>query len=295
MKLSSLTAGITALLVFSVTTAIFGQAPPTPAAGGQQGGRGGQGGQGGRGGGGGGSRGGGAAATQPVPRWPDGHPRLGAVPGEKGLWHGAFGISGTDIPYQDWARGVAQVRQDEKLEPHARCKPSGAARQFQTPYGVDIVELPEQKLIYFMDVGGPHTYRTIYMDGRPHPKDLDSIRSFYGHSTGSWDGDALVIDTVGYNDKFWIDRGDSANTGFVHTPQLHTIERLTRTAFNTIRYELTIDDPGAYTKTWTVNPYSVTLQANEELFEYICQDNNQGATMMVGSAESVDRSSRIVP
>jgi len=217
--------------------------------------------------------------------------------GGKGLWHGGFTATGTDIPYQEWARGIAQMRRDEKLEPHTRCKPSGALREFQTPYGVDIVELPELNRVYFMDVGGPHTFRTIYTDGRPHPtgKDLDAIRSFYGHSIGKWEGDTFVIDTVGYNDRFWIDRGDSANTAFVHTPQLHTIERLTRTSANNIRYELTIDDPGAYTKTWTVNPYAVTLQPQEELFEYICQDNNQGATLMVGSAESVDRSSVIVP
>lgn len=215
----------------------------------------------------------------------------------KGLWHGAFTTTATDIPYQEWARGVAQVRQSEKLEPHARCKPSGALRQFQTPYGVDILEMPEQKVIYIMDVGGPHTYRTIYMDGRAHPTgaDLDKVRSFYGHSTGKWEGDTLVIDTVGYNDKFWIDRGDSANTGFVHTPSLHTIEKLTRTNMNTIRYELTIDDPAAYTKVWSANPSNITLQAQEELFEYICQDNNQGATLMVGTGESVDRSSVIVP
>jgi hypothetical protein len=262
-----------------------------PAAGGAQGG----GGQG-RGGGGGG-RGGGANAAPPAPapRWPDGKIRIGGGNAGKGLWHGAFGISATDIPYQEWARGVAQVRRDEKLEPHARCKPSGAARQFQTPYGVDIVELPEQKVIYFMDVGGPHTYRTIHMDGRQHPKDWDSVRSYYGHSIGTWDGDTLVIDTVAYNDKFWVDRGDTATSAFVHTPLLHTIERMTRTNMNTIRYELTIDDPGAYTKTWTANPYSISLQVSEQLFEYICQDNNKGSDLMVGDSTFVDRTSPIVP
>jgi hypothetical protein len=218
-------------------------------------------------------------------------------PGVKGLWYGAFTATGTDIPYLPWARSVAQVRRDEKLEPHARCKPSGALREFQTPYGVDIVEMPEINRVYIIDVGGPHTFRTIYTDGRQHPtgKDLEAIRSYYGHSVGSWDGDTFVIDTVGYNEKFWVDRGDSANTAFVHTPQLHTIERMTRTAVNAIRYELTIDDPGAYTKTWTVNNYTISLRPDEELFEYICQDNNQGSTLMVGSSEFVDRTSPIVP
>ena len=82
------------------------------------------------------------------------------------------------------------------------------------------------------------------MDGRPHPKDL--VPSYYGHSTGRWDGDTLVIDTVGFNEKFWIDR-----QGIPHTDKLHMTEKLTRTDYNTIKYEVTIDDPGAYTKPWT--------------------------------------------
>jgi hypothetical protein len=308
MKVSRLSIVFAALAALALSDVAMAQGGPPPVrpgeapAAGAQGNRGGGAGGGNRGGGGGGgNRGGGgggaaAAPVAPAPRSADGsHPLLSTY--GKGLWHGGFTMTGTDIPYQDWARGVAQVRQSEKLEPHARCKPSGALRQFQTPYGVDILEMPEQKVIYIMDVGGPHTYRTIYMDGRAHPTgaELDKVRSFYGHSTGKWVGDTLEIDTVGYNDKFWIDRGDSANTGFVHTPQLHTIEKLTRTNMNTIRYELTIDDPAAYTKVWSANPYTVTLQAQEELFEYICQDNNQGATLMVGTGESVDRSSVIVP
>lgn len=210
-----------------------------------------------------------------------------------GLWHGGFTVTGTNIPYQPWARGVAEMRQREKLEPHARCKPSGAIRQFQTPYGVDFVEVPEQQRVYIIDVGGPHTFRTIYTDGRQHPKDL--VPSYYGHSIGRWEGDTFVIDTVGYNEKFWLDRGDTPNTGFVHTSQLRTIERLTRTDYDTIRYEMTIDDPGAYTAPWTTNSYTITLRSNEELFEYICQDNNQGSELMVGTMGTIDRSTDIVP
>jgi hypothetical protein len=218
---------------------------------------------------------------------------LSTEPGQRGLWHGGFAVTGTNIPYQPWARAVAEVRQREKLEPHSRCKPSGAIRQFQTPYGVDFVELPEQKVVYIVDVGGPHTFRTIYLDGRQHPKDL--VPSYYGHSIGRWEGDTFVVDTVGYNEKFWLDRGDTPNTGFVHTEQLRTIERFTRTSYNTIQYELTIDDPGAYTATWKTNNYNITLQSSEELFEYICQDNNYGSELMVGTMGSVDRTTPIVP
>jgi hypothetical protein len=87
------------------------------------------------------------------------------------------------------------------------------------------VDLPELHRIFIMDVGGSHTYRVIYMDGRPHPKDL--APSYYGHSTGRWEGDTLVVDTVGFNERFWLSRG------LPSTEQLHMIERVTRTNFNT--------------------------------------------------------------
>jgi len=149
------------------------------------------------------------------------------------------------------------------------------------------------KRVFIFDVGGPHTFRTIYTDGRPHPAKLDPTA--YGHSIGTWEGDTFVVDTVGYNERFWIDRGDNAQGGFVSTDQLHTIEKFTRTAANAMRYELTVDDPGAYTEKWTANAYAITLQTNEELFEYVCQDNNQGIELMVGTMQSVDRKALIVP
>src|SRR6185436_19235861 len=136
-------------------------------------------------------------------------------------------------------------------------------RQFATPYGVDFVEMPELKRVYMFDVGGPHTYRIIYMDIKEHPKDLTP--TYYGHSIGSWDGDTFIVDTVGYNEKFWLERGN-----FVHTEKLHTIEKFTRTSQGSMTYFLTVDDPGAYTATWTADTYAITLQASEQLFEYIC-------------------------
>jgi hypothetical protein len=285
-------------------TLTFGQqgVPPLPPAAGGAAQRGGAGGGGAAGGGaggaGGGQRGGrggaGGAAQQPAPHWPDGHIMLSAGPGDqRGLWHGAFSISAANVPYQPWAKALAAQRVRDQLEPHTRCHPSGVARQFITPYGVDFLELPEMKRVYIFDVGGPHTFRTVYTDGRQHPKDVDPTA--YGHSIGTWDGDTFVVDTVGYNERFWIDRGDNAQGGFVSTDKLHTIERFTRTSLTQMRYDLTIDDPGAYTDKWSANPYTITLQPTEELFEYVCQDNNQGAELMVGTMQSVDRKTLIVP
>jgi hypothetical protein len=148
------------------------------------------------------------------------------------------------MPFQPWARGVFDYRRINEFEPHARCKPSGVVREFQTPYGVDIVDIPETKVIYLLDVGGPHTIRTIYMDGREHPKDL--LPSAYGHSVGRWEGDTLVVDTVGFNEKFWLDRAGSP-----HTEKMHVTEKFTRTSLTSMQYEYIVDDPNTYTAPWS--------------------------------------------
>jgi len=305
MKLSRFGAAVAAASVFALTLVAFGQAGqqagggPAPSQGqgagaapeAQQvapGARGG-GGRGGAGGGRGGGRGGAAAApAAPAPRWPDGTIRLGALPGQTGLWYGDFGGGrGGEIPFQPWARGVYDFRRENELEPHARCKPSGVVRQFQTPYGVDIVDMPETKVIYIMDVGGPHSFRTIHMDGRSHPK--DPFPSAYGHSIGRWEGDTLVVDTVGFNENFWLDRA-----GLPHTKTMHVIERFTRVNMNTMRYEYTVDDPSAYTAPWT-KVANMSFRSGDELFEYICQDNNLGSELMVGAGTAIDRRSEITP
>ena len=179
------------------------------------------------------------------------------------------------MPFQPWARALFEYRRGTEFEPHTRCKASGGARQFLTPYGVEFVDLPELKRMFIMDIGGPHSYRIIYMDGRPHPKDL--APSYYGHSIGHWEGDTLVVDNVGFNERFWMDR-----EGSPHTEQLHFIERLTRLDMNTLKYEITIDDPGAYTATWNTG-FMLRWSPGQELFEYVCQDNNYAAELMLGS------------
>jgi hypothetical protein len=223
---------------------------------------------------------------------------LGPLPGEKGVWEGNAGatlatnVRGLDnprmnlptnlkiseVPFQPWARAVYDYRQatTTKDDPHIRCMPSGGPRLFHTPYGFEFVELPEAKLIYMIEVGGPHTWRTIYMDGRAHPKDLEP--SFFGHSVGRWEGDALVLDTVGLNERFWLTR-----EGIPHTASLHLTERFTRTDYETLKYEATIDDPGAYTKPWT-GGWLIRWQQGEEMYEYVCQDNNRDPKHMYGGS-----------
>jgi hypothetical protein len=293
---------VATLLTVSLTAIAFGQTPGAapqagqggqgvgqglaPAPGGAQQGARGQGQAGGRGGGG---RGGAAAAgpALPTPRWPDGRPRLGALPGEKGLWNGGGSTADASTPYQPWAKAVSDDRRANAMEPHTRCKPSGGPRQFATPYGVDIVEMPELQRVYILDVGGPHTFRVIHLDLKEHPKDL--YPTYYGHSIGRWEGDTLVVDTIGFNERMWIDRGQAP-----HTEKLHLIEKFTRTDMNSMTYELTVDDPGAYTATWS-RTSQMRFSANAELFEFVCQDNNFAPELLVGTKEFVDRSSVIVP
>jgi hypothetical protein len=249
------------------------------------------------------------AATD-TPRWPDGRVRLGAAPGEVGLWlpfnGGADRIVNPDdmaptdlgnyadrprvaeVPFQAWARAIYDFRIASRLEPHTRCKPSPGPRQFLTPYGVEILEMPDLERIYIFDLGGPHTYRIIHMDGRDHPEDL--APDYYGHSIGRWEGDTLVVDSRGFNERFWIDR-----TGLPATDRLHMIERFLRIDSKTMKYEVTIDDPGAYTAVWTA-AMVLGWDPLASLFEYICQDNNLAPGLMVGTGDPIERGgSRIVP
>ena len=234
-----------------------------------------------------------AGPPRPAPRNADGRALLsGATPADKGVWlpgpvvPDPLGPS-KELPFQPWARALFANRRTHQLEPHARCKPSGVARIFLTPYGVEIIEVPELKRVFIFDIGGPHTFRTIYLDGRAHPRNVTP--SYYGHSIGWWEGDTLVVDTVGFNESFWLDRG-----GLPHTEKLRIVERLTRTNLATLHYELTVDDPGAYTKPWS-GQLDLIWEANTELFEYVCQEQNYAHELMVGQATKVDRSSPIIP
>jgi hypothetical protein len=234
-----------------------------------------------------------AGPPKPAPRNKEGRALLsGATSADKGVWlpgpvvPDPLGPS-KELPFLPWSRALFADRRTHQLEPHARCKPSGVARVFLTPYGVEITELAELKRVFIFDIGGPHTFRTIYLDGRAHPKDLSP--SYYGHSIGKWEGDTLAIDTVGFNEGFWLDRGGLPSTG-----QLHTMERLTRTNLTTLHYELTVDDPGAYSRPWK-GELNLQWEDNTELFEYVCQEQNYAHELMVGQGTKVDRSSPIVP
>ena len=238
---------------------------------------------------------------------------LDRLPGEKGTWNGVDNrmpipekpeevgdrddgrqVSATgpaafpkpkmsQVPFQPWARALYIFRTQHEFEPYTRCKPAGGVRMVATAYGTDFIDVPEQKRIYITQTGGPHSFRPIFMDGRPHPKDLDP--SYYGHSVGHWEG------------RYAGHRHDRVQRTILDRPsracrppeQLHLTERITRPDFNTLRYEMTIDDPGAYTAPWTTGMF-FRWAAGAEQFEFVCQDGNLAPLLMIGGREREGRS-----
>jgi len=178
-----------------------------------------------------------------------------------------------DVPLQPWARALAEYRmaKTDLYPPHVTCKPAGGPGFFNAP-GFEIVDAPDLKSIFILGIAGAHTWRVVYMDGRSHPAATDLRPTYLGHSIGRWEGDTLVIDSVGFNEKQWF-------VGpYPTTAQLHLIERISRPALKTLTYEVTIDDPGAYTRPWSYRWTISEATASKwipggEIFEYICQDS----------------------
>ncbi len=218
--------------------------------------------------------------TGPAPRLPNGRVDLSGVWRPDNVFVGDIsrGLKpGEKILMLPAAEKLMKARKAGD-DPEANCLPTGVPRM--APYPWTIVETP--KYLYFLFEGNIHSYRQIFMDGRKHPSPDDLDPTWYGHSVGHWEGDTLVIDTVGFNDKFWFDFA-----GHPHTEQLHTIERYTRTDLGTLMEEVTIDDPGAYEKPFTVVGRN-RLDPKGEIMEYICQENNQDPSHIVGPARSVN-------
>ena len=216
-----------------------------------------------------------AAPSGPAPRLPSGRIDLG------GLWRPAdvsliedisLGLKeGETIPMTPDALKIKQARLSPQ-DPEVNCLPTGVPRL--APYPWRIVESGDR--IYFLFEGNIHSYRQIFMDARKHPEDPDP--TWYGHSVGRWDGDTLVVDTVGFNDKFWFDF-----VGHPHTERLHTIERYTRPNLGTLVEDVTIDDPGAYARPFTIHS-SHRLLPQDELLEYICNENERDRRHLNGPA-----------
>ena len=220
----------------------------------------------------GGSRGERAAPKGPAPRLRDGKPDFSGLwnPDRNFIYDLADALKpGESLPLQPWALKATREHMS-KDDPEANCLPTGVPRL--APYPWRIVQTPTHT--FFLFEGNIHSYRQVFMDGRAHSKDPNP--TWYGESIGKWDGDTLVIDTTGFNDKFWFDFA-----GHPHTEQLHTVERYRRPDLGHLEWETTITDPGAYTKPFTLYGHA-TLQPKGELMEYICQENNKDVEHILG-------------
>jgi hypothetical protein len=215
-----------------------------------------------------------AAPSPPTPRRPDGSVDLGG----DGIWNQSwitdFGkqlVGAKEIPFLPWTKAMYDYNAKTKVayDPQGFCLPPGGPRMFGTPYPSQLIQDDAHKRIIVIFEGGAHVWREIHMDGRALPKREDLNPTYFGYSVGHWDKDTLVVETTGFNEKTWLNFN-----GTMHTDQLTTVERITRPNQNTLHYEATITDPGAYTAPWTV-AWDISWLAGAELAEYICQENNK--------------------
>jgi hypothetical protein len=213
----------------------------------------------------------------PIPRMPDGHvdltgPWVGG--GSNGDIEADGGLKPGELPLQQWAKDLRDTRV-AKDEPYTACLPMSVPRVNPYPwkfsYEYESTGLTHMYVLH--ETGDAGAHRVVYMDGRPHPK--NPVPTWWGHSVGHWEGDTLVIDTVGYNDKFWFD-----SRGTPHTEKLHTIERWTRTHWARIENDFTLDDPGALTRPVKLHFVGRLLRPDREtgkgdLMEFICLEDNE--------------------
>ena len=205
------------------------------------------------------------APIGPAPKTLDGKPDF------SGVWAPTVLVSSEKPALLPSAQAAIQVMLKGQLKdtPTARCLPWGAGLDSQSP--IKFIQSPSVIVVLTEDT---FPYRQIFLDGRPHPVDADP--TWMGHSVGRWDGDSLIVDTTGFNDKAW-----SPPVGYPHTEKLHMIERLHRIDLGHMEIETTIDDPGTYREPWRVKR-STHLLPGEEIGEYVCAENNQDVPHMLG-------------
>jgi hypothetical protein len=237
--------------------------------------------------------------TTGVPKTPSGVPNLGAAaprtsdgkPDLSGIWQADRGIVSRPcptndcdelrtsdqwldfgvglaggLPYQPWAADAVKQRKVEKGkdDPTSWCLPLGVPRLLVDPEFRKIVQVPG--LVVILNERNA-SYRQIFTDGRPLPEDPQP--SWNGYSTGSWEGDTLVVETNGFRDGIWIDR-----SGSPMTDAAKVTERFRRPSYGNLEIEVTVDDPKAYAKPWTVKVREL-IALNTELMDYICNENER--------------------
>ena len=234
------------------------------------------------------------SAKSAVPRTPDGKPDLTGVwqggSSQRGTWEEAnagLGVGGTGrdpsapanpssserpagaemAPYQPWAakRVVEAFNRRGIDDPTTLCLPPGLPRANNVSlFPIQFVQTPRQIVILYEYMS---VFRLIPLNTK-HPDDL--LPSYMGNSVGQWEGDTLVVDVIGFNDKTWL-----AGVGTFHSDALHVTERYTRVDKDQINYDVTMEDPNVLTKPWTIHS-TLMLREGTRLQEYVCAENNLG-------------------
>lgn len=209
-----------------------------------------------------------AAAQAAIPRLPDGKPDL------NGVWERPFvpdmtktfkNQVGTPVlPFRPEAAEAFKKYDPAQFDYTGHCLPQGLTRSMNSPFPLEIFQNPKRVAFLYE---AWNVFHVVPTDGRGHPRDLDP--TWMGNSVGRYDGDRLVVDTIGFNEKTRLD-----TVGHPHSDALHVIERFTRADAQHISYEITIDDPKNFTRPWT-NTRTFTLRPDWEIMEYSCEENNK--------------------
>lgn len=210
--------------------------------------------------------------SAPAPRLPDGKPDLSGIwepAATKWLRNLAADLKPEDVPFQPWAKALYDERAAGlhwREEPDANCLPQGTPKILVAPAPWKIVQTPTF-LVFVHEAF--NLWRQVFLDGRERWPLEELTPSWFGYSTGTWDGDSLVVDTIGFNGKVWLDQ-----LGKPSTDALHVVERFLRKDFGHMDIQITIDDPKAYNRPWTVT-VEARLLTNTELLEFICLENEK--------------------
>jgi hypothetical protein len=182
------------------------------------------------------------------------------------------GVQG-GLPYQPWAAAIVKQRtaENSKDDPHARCLPDNPPRGYGLPHLTKAVHTP-RLLVLLNEVNA--MYRQIFIDGRPLP--VDPNPSWNGYSTAAWEGDTLVVQTIGFRDGLWLDMA-----GNPMTDAAKMTERIRRPNYGTLEVRITIDDPKAYTRPWSVE-MNQAIRLDTELIDEFCLENEKSSQRMRG-------------
>jgi len=222
----------------------------------------------------------------PAPHLPDGRPDFGG----NGAWYPGFngnlaettwkGVKSADkhvdVPFLPWTLKTYNERVENRAkdDPEARCLPVGVPRFMFDPYPFQMIQTRNQ--VVFIFEGDNYLWRIVNIDptGNTHPKNLKP--AWLGDAVGHYEGDTLVVDVTGFKGLAWLDQA-----GHATSDQLHLTERYTRTDSLTLKYEVTIDDPAAYSQPWTASN-TIRWRPGMELMESICQEDEKSSIHMIG-------------